>query len=284
MYSTQAYLYQQKTSIIITEVDTGFDTKRSTIVYAKPFRVSRGVDNNLLFEFQNQQQKPFNLTGSTLIFRIISRDGKELLFEKSLTVLNATAGRARVTINAQDLDNVEAQDANWSVTRQSGVLTEPVYMDEQAGSRGEIKIRDSVFPDYVATAEITMPTQAEFRGGRRSYGTFNDTNLETAEHFSSWARGRDIDQSTFQITLKNFTGKLKIQGAMDTDDIWFGKKEYPWYTVDFSLADDNNNLKISELEFDESNETFIINIAGYYPWLRVYGEVSDGSIDKILYR
>lgn len=281
MYSTQAYLYQQNTRIIISEVGTDFDTKRSTIVYAKPFRVSRGVDNNLLFEFQNQQQRPFDLTGSNLVFRAIGRDGKQLLLEKQVTVLNAKAGRGRVTVTAEDLDNVEPQDANWSVTRQSGILTEPVYMDEQAGSRGELEIRDSVFPDYVHSAEVTMPSQSEYIGSDRAS---NSPPADPMTQYSSWTRGRDVDQTTFQITLKDFTGTIEIQGAMDSDDIWFGKTEYPWYKVDFSLASDNNNIKVSELEFEKSNETFAINITGYYPWLRVYGKVSEGSIENILYR
>ena len=285
MYSTQAYLYQQTARVIISEVGSDFDTKRSKIVYAKPFRVSRGVDNNLLFEFQNQQQRPFDLTGSNLIFRAISRDGKQLLIEKPVTVLNAKSGRARITITATDLDNIEAQDANWSVTRQSGVLTEPTYMDEQGNSRGELEIRDAVFPDYVQTSEVTMPSQSEFIGSDRAsrYG-LNSPPADPQVQFSSWIRGKEIDQSTFQITLENYTGTLEVQGASNNDDIWFGKIEYPWFEVDFSFADDNNNAKVTELEFENSSKTFAINITGYYPWLRIYGKVSDGSIENILYR
>lgn len=281
MYSIQAYLYQQKTEIIIAEVDADFDTKRSRIVYAKPFRVSRGVDNNLLFEFQNQNQRPFDLSGSELVFRIISRDGLELLLEKQVTILNAQSGRARVTVTASDLDNVEPQDANWSVTRKSGVLVEPVYMDEQAGSRGVIEIRDAAFPNYAETESITMPSQAEFDRSDRASLLPPDGRKP---QFSSWIRGKDIDQSTFQVTLSGFSGKFGIQGALDKDDIWFGKTGYPWFEVDFSLASDNNNTKISDIELENSNDTFGINISGYYPWLRIYGEVSDGSIEKILYR
>jgi len=285
MYSTQAYLYQQNTRIIINEVGADFDTKRSRIVYAKPFRVSRGVDNNLLLEFQNQEQRPFDLTGSTLIFRAISRDGKQLLIEKPATILNAKSGRARVTITAADLDNVEAQDASWSVTRESGVLTEPTYMDEQAGSRGELEIRDAVFPDYVHTSEITMPSQSEFIGNERqsTYG-LNSPPSDPQVQYSSWIRGKEIDQSTFQIKLKNYTGNLEVQGASNSDDIWFGKIGYPWFEVDFSLANDNNNTKIPELELEDSSEIIAINITGYYPWLRIYGRVSGGSIENILYR
>jgi len=281
MYSTQAYLYQQKNKIIIAEVGADFDPKRTRIVYAKPFRISRGVDNNLLFEFQNQEQKPFDLTGSELVFRIISRDGTQLLLEKAVTVLNAVAGRARVTVRASELDTIEAQDANWSVTRKSGILNEPVYMDEQAGSRGNIEIRDSVFPDYVFSKIITMPSQAEFDRGNRASSV-----PPTGEkpQYSSWVRGEDTDHSSFQVTIKDFTGKFKIQGALDKDDIWFGKKEYPWHEVDFSFADNNNNLKVSEFEFDDASQTFVVNVTGYYPWLRIYSEVSSGSIEKILYR
>ena len=285
MYSTQAYLYQQKNQIIITEVGQDFDTKRARIVYAKPLRISRGVDNNLLFEFQNQEQRPFDLTGSDLIFRVISRDGKVLLLEKPVTVLNAKSGRARVTVKMSELDNVEPQDANWTITRKSGVLTEPAYVDDHAGSRGNIEIRDGIFPDYVHTTEITMPSQSAFIGSdRASRFGLNSPPSDPMVQFSSWARGSDSEQSTLQISLKDFTGKIEIQGALESDDIWFGKTEYPWFKIDFSEADDNDNKKISELEFENSSETFAINIMGLFPRIRLTAEVSDGSIENILYR
>jgi hypothetical protein len=65
MYSTQVYLYQQLTRVLL--MDTGGGETfiyRYDPVYAKRLTINKGVDNVLLFEFVNQEQKPVNITGS----------------------------------------------------------------------------------------------------------------------------------------------------------------------------------------------------------------------------
>ena len=78
MYSTTAYLYQQKTKVLL--IDTGGDyfTMRYDPVYAKKLTINKGVDNVILFEFINQDEKPVNITGSTFTFRVIDQEGREL--------------------------------------------------------------------------------------------------------------------------------------------------------------------------------------------------------------
>ena len=69
-------------------------------VYAKRLTINKGVDNTILFEFVNQEEKPVNITGSTFIFRAISQAGTKLLVEAPLTILNGATGRAKVTLDA----------------------------------------------------------------------------------------------------------------------------------------------------------------------------------------
>ena len=89
MYSTTAYLYQQIQSILmidISGVGSTFD-RRWQPVYAKNLKLNLGVDNVILFQFQNQDQKPVNITGATFTFRIISQDGQNLLYAQELLSL-----------------------------------------------------------------------------------------------------------------------------------------------------------------------------------------------------
>ena len=95
MYSTTVYLYQQITKVLL--IDTGGDhfTYRYDPVYAKTLTVNKGVDNVLLFEFINQDQKPVNITGSTFVFRLIDQSGGRLLLVKDMETLSASTGRVK---------------------------------------------------------------------------------------------------------------------------------------------------------------------------------------------
>ena len=87
-------------------IDTSgaYFTMRYDPVYAKRLTINKGVDNVILFEFINQDQKPVNITGSTLTFRLVSQDGLKLLLEEPMVILNGPTGRAKVTIPQQDLE------------------------------------------------------------------------------------------------------------------------------------------------------------------------------------
>ncbi len=61
MYSTTVYLYQQITRVLLIDTSGGYFTARYDPVYAKQLTVNKGVDNVLLFEFINQEQKPVNI-------------------------------------------------------------------------------------------------------------------------------------------------------------------------------------------------------------------------------
>mgnify|MGYP003353082326 CR=1 FL=1 len=68
MYSTTVYLYQQITKVLLVDTSGGHFIYRWNPVYAKPLTVNKGVDNVLLFEFINQEEKPVNITGSELFY------------------------------------------------------------------------------------------------------------------------------------------------------------------------------------------------------------------------
>ena len=93
MYSTTVYLYQQKQQVLLVDTSGAYFQRRWQPVYAKKLKVNLGVDNVILFEFINQDQKPVNISGSTITFRMISTNGDELLFVKDLVVLSAKFGR-----------------------------------------------------------------------------------------------------------------------------------------------------------------------------------------------
>ena len=86
MYSTTAYIYQQIQRILLIDtsgVGDVFD-RRWEPVYTKNLKINKGVDNVILFEFINQDQKPVNIAGSSFVFRVVNQAGDELLITKPM--------------------------------------------------------------------------------------------------------------------------------------------------------------------------------------------------------
>jgi hypothetical protein len=263
MYSTTAYLYQQKTRVLMIDTSGAYFTMRYDPVYAKKLTINKGVDNVILFEFINQDEKPVNITGSTMIFRAISQDGTAVLIEEPMVILNAATGRAKVTLTTEQLYEIQAQPANYSISRTSGNLTEAVFTDAQAGARAPVDIVDSVLPEFVPSSELTIPTlktsaQASYDGsntqnypdwaGQYGSGPSAYSSYQNTEFFSSFIEPRSA-VTTVQMDLVGYTGTIKAQGAENYQSIWYNVTESTTYL--------------------NRTETIYMNIIGWHPILRL---------------
>ena len=262
MYSTTVYLYQQKQQVLLVDTSGAYFQRRWQPVYAKKLKVNRGVDNVILFEFINQDQKPVNISGSTITFRMMSTDGDELLIAEDLVHLSSAFGRAKVTLSSEKLDLIEEQTATYSLERASGNLYEAVYTDDYSGGRGQVEIVDSVYPDFVESKIMTMPEPldqpAQSNGNRvHSSAIYNADNTLT----------------TLQLDFDNFSGNVKIQASENQ----IGPD---WYDVG------------SQVEYTNQTQRTYINVDGRHNWLRLeinqYGisanataQVQNGSVTTI---
>ena len=266
MYSTQAYVYQQIARVLLMDTGAGETfIYRYDPVYAKRLTVNKGVDNVLLFEFINQQEKPVNITGSTFVFRVINTESDALLIQEPMVTLNASTGRVKVTLTAEQLLEVLAQPASYSITRTSGNLTEAVFTNAQAGARAPLDIVDSVLPQHVPSAPLTIPTiklsaQVSYDGaawnqypannywaGNPNGGNYWNSFTNT-EYFSSFIEPVNA-VTTVQMTLDGYTGTIKAQAAENYQSIWYNVSESTTY-------------------YDETR-TIYMNIIGWHPLLRI---------------
>ena len=260
MYTTTAYLYQQIHTVLLVDISGAYFDRRWDPVYAKNLTLNLGVDNVLLFQFLNQDQKPVNITGATFTFRIISQNGENLLFAKELVSLSNTLGRAKVTITAAETLAFQAQPAGYSIEISSGVLDQAVFTDDQAGARGVIDIVDSVFPAFVSSRVLTVPDQAPV--GNVYYSSTLTTDGDRL--------------TTFQIDTGDYIGNLSVEGATASADT-----DPEWYDIDFQdLATGNTVGSISI----DSARRIGVNVLGYHPYIRLELTQTSGDIQTILYR
>ena len=267
MYSTTAYLYQQITRVLLIDTADGETfTYRYDPVYAKQLTINKGVDNVLLFEFINQEQKPVNITGSTFLFRVINTAGSTLLIQKPMVTLNAPLGRAKVTLTGPELLELLAEPASYSITRSSGNLTEAVFTNAQSGARAPLNVVDSVLPQFIPSIPLTIPTvklsaqgsadgtsfqnypgENWYWGGNPNGANYWNSFLST-EFYSSFIKPQNAI-TTIQMTLDGYTGTIKAQAAQDYEAVPYNVTESTTYY--------------------NHTGTIYLNVIGWYPLLRL---------------
>lgn len=271
MYSTTAYLYQQRYPILLIDTSGAYFTARWDPVYSKPITLNKGVDNVLLFEFVNQDQKPVNVTGSTFTFRLISQDGTTMMYQQTMEILSAAYGRVKVTIPVDDLNLIDAQPASYSIERFSGNLHQAAFVDEGANGRGVAYILDSTYPQFMPSRTVTIPTMygpGDYPASQ-PYTTRPDWALPQqsmpatySETYSSYVDGNPTAVGTFVLKANTFTGNIKIQAAENYESTWFD------VSPNYSFYANTSNINIT--------------VQGNYNLLRVainqYGGVNGATI------
>jgi len=282
MYSTTLYLYQQITKVLLIDTSGGYFTARYDPVYAKQLTINKGVDNVLLFEFINQDEKPVNITGSSFVFRVVNQAGDELLITKPMEILSAALGRVKVVLNSEDTINIQAQPASYSIQRAAGNYVQAAYVDANSQARADCNIVDSILPQFIPSAECTVPDMY----GKNNYVGTAPTNwpdwaltpqpqnsIQMTEFYSSFMPTNGSSLTTVKFDLVGYTGTVKVQAAQNYESVWYNVSETREY--------------LSETVTD------YFNIVGFHPLLRLalnnsigYGaqgnvQVTDGVVTGI---
>ena len=227
--------------------------------YSKPLTLHKGVDNQIQFQFLNQEQKPVDITGKSITCRVISYDGKEILIQKALTLQLPVTGIASLYLNAADIENIVPQKAYYSLEIPVQEFDFPVFVDQNAGARGEINIVNSVLPSFVPSMEVTIPTGQPFP----NLANANIGNANANTYVTSVFETNDNPVLTIQVNYHQFYGNTLVQGSTQVDSDW-----YP----------------IQEHNYANTSDTFGYVIKGYHPYIRVSFTSNSGQVDKVLTR
>lgn len=264
-YSTTVYIYQQIVRVLLVDTSGGYFNLRYSPVYAKSLTISKGVDNVLLFEFINQDQRPVNITGSTFTFRLINQSNKSLLLEKEMEILSGSTGRAKVVLSTDDTITLLSQPVGYSIERTAGNYTQAVYVDSNSQPHGIAEIVDGVYPEFVPSTELTIPT-IYGKNQLMELGPTNwpdwaldpqpISNSKQTEFHSSHIITNGQSLVTVKMDLSYYTGTVKFQAAQDYLD--------EWYDVTDSYS------------FLSETSTQYFNITGFYPLIRACFNNSQG--------
>lgn len=226
--------------------------------YAKPLFLHKGVDNQIQFQFLNQDQKPIDLTGKTITCRILNYQGNATLIQKTLTLQLPATGICALFLNAAELENIDPQKCYYTLEIPVGEFDYPVFVDQNAGARGDMNIVNSVLPSFVPSYPVSIPTGQSFP----NLGNSN-ANSNALTYYSSVIETNDNPVLTLQAHYDGYYGNVVIEGSSIVDADW-----YPITTVAYSDATD----------------TFGYTVKGYHPYIRMAFISNTGAVTNILAR
>lgn len=269
MQTISVYLYPNKLDVYTNSL-ASWQLERYRRVYNRNLKVYRGVDNRIDLQVRNSDQKATEITGTALVFTVLSRDTKEILLQKDCSIVSMSTGKAYVTLTETELTNINSGSYNFSIVqeiRDTLDLDEytingrtPMYIDSQYGIIGTLEVSGDAFGDILNSLSITKfeylnPATTGYNDPKHYHSSIIDTkNIDTASSLH-----------TFQIYSTNYTGTVKIQGSLDdsaTPSVWADIET-------FTLTNSDSSYK---------------NVVGKWNWLKVTHFPTTGTVDKILYR
>ena len=270
MQLNSVYLYPNKIDVF-TNALASWQTERYRRVYNRNLKIYRSVDNRIDLQVRNSDQKAADITGSTLVFNVITREGKDLVLTKDCTTSSAVGGKVYVTITKQELQDLESGFYNYSVTqevRETINATEyrvtsktPMFQDSQYGAIATLEVSGDVQGEAEESLEIN---KFEYINPASTGNT--DPRYYTTSIIDAVGNTQTPSSlHTFQIYSTNYTGTVKIQGSLSE-----GGTPHVW-------------TDIETLTLTNASQTYQ-NIVGKYNFFRVRHFPTTGTVDKVLYR
>lgn len=269
MQINSVYLYPIRLEVYTSTANT-WTKERYRKVYNHNLKVYRSVDNRIDLQVRNSDQKALAYTGTTLVFNLVARDGKDLVLSKDFSDISTAQGTARVFLTQTDLFELETGMYQYSITKETREdlgngdyrVTEraPMYVDSQYGAIGTIEVVGDVLgtvDNSVSVDKFSYTNPATL--GETTPKFYISSIIDAQKELT-------IPQSlhTFQFYTTGYTGSVTIQGSIRDDAA-------PSVWVDL-------------LTFSPANALEYKNISGKYNWFRVKHSPTAGTLDKVLYR
>lgn len=252
MYSTSVYFYIPRQTVVVY---SGNSTRRYAIVYAKNLTLNKGVDNKIQFQFLNQEQRPYDITGKSITFRMINQDGDAILLQKLVDLVLPITGICELTTSASEIEGIDPQLCSYSLEISDNNFDLPVFVNSEAGARGTIKVSNSVFPSFVPAIEVDIPTHTL-------------PNASTVTYKTGVINTKDNPLLNIQCYLANYSGTVSIYGStIYNADLT---------TVGYEISNNGPYLTTTESKGFE--------IEGYHPYVQIVFTSTEGNITKVLAR
>lgn len=144
MSSIKSYLYDNKIIVQVLDEDPLLKT-RHRIVYSRPVKIYKDVDNLITIEFKNNDQKPADIENRDFVFSITQPESNTAVWSTSVTITDAERSIGIVLVDDANVSVLTQELYNYAISYTTGNLTLPAYTDDNWGAIGQLQVISSVF-------------------------------------------------------------------------------------------------------------------------------------------
>lgn len=270
MITNSFYLYPNVTDVY-NNVEAINILERFRKVYQRTQKVYRGSNNRLDFQIRNADQKPVDVTGTSLVFTLFNNETQEQLIKKDCIDLDDSSflrGRVSVTLTEADLRAVEKGFYKFTLTQETRTVVSndeyqvsnrvPMYVDSQYGAYGTLEVYGDVYGEPIDSVVIDEFLEV-FRSVATEQLTFESSIIDARPQLSN-----PFSLHTFAFYTNNYQGQVFIEGSLSN-----GASPKIWSTIE---------------TVNPSSDLQYVNITGKYNWFRIKHQPTSGTLDKVVYR
>lgn len=230
-----------------------FNTTRKTIY--------KGVDSTLGFDIKNQDRKPINLLGKTVMVNIMQVRTGELVVQRRASQIQPESGFCEFTVFSSDIIDLDPGMYQLSaVIYETDGLAQALYTDHNRRVTMELEISDGAYPRFVPSVELTF---SQLGSSYISQPVASNLQKNDSSNFH-----------TIQIAVTNFKGTIEAMVSLEYDSMG------NYFPVKFV----NDSYQIS---FDNETDVQGWNFIADARWVKILytpDAANTGTVDKILYR
>jgi hypothetical protein len=217
MQKISSYLYPNRIEVIANvALDPDTCPVEWKIVYQKPIKIYKGVDNVIELEVKNSDQKRIDLFGKNVKFVLMDQTSREIETYDATVVDDGSTlcvkGVARITIPETDLTNLDPQHLKFTSYILNGDNTKTLlYGDTKYGAQSFVDLLDGVIPKTRELRRYDDFQQETNYNGR----TFEERTITFYSSAVPVKFYEAIPTTTADVTVyvTGFVGTIKIQAT-----------------------------------------------------------------------
>lgn len=165
MQVIQSYLYDNK--VAVQFLDPTITSVRNRVVYSRPIKVYKGIDNPLRIVILNQDQKPYDTTGYNVVMGIQNSEAQTTVasFTVEMNEDDATVGTVTIDRDTMDILTKRHYKLTFKATNTDTNVDRPMYIDDNWG----VPLDLEVLPAYWSTT--STPSESDGGDGSVDLGT-----------------------------------------------------------------------------------------------------------------
>lgn len=275
---TTVYLYRYREYVQLVRTDHNVpNINLPMIIYDT--KVYKGVTNTIDFVIRNNDRKPINLVGLTLVVQIRavnnpsnSKLPPEVLLEKNAVMLDDTEGKCKLVLDPEDVEEWATGYYRYTVRAvYHDGRSELLFTDVNKSTWGSFEliegISSSVVPPIEYTAARFTPTPAGIEG------VYYVTGAMAGDAQAQRASGTH----TFSVYASGWTGNIWVEGSLSND----APLPSEWFPIGLP-----NGLTHMQVKPDTITP-ILINFTMNLYWVRFCYKPADnnkGLFERILYK